>query len=136
MNFGKLTKSNIIIYAIKNYNNDLLSDAEAFKEDYSRVKYIKRLFGKFQRSANLQKKEKIVRLLLNHVIILYNVFGMEAATRILFATIPVEMYPFLKPFLISQGYIDPVKTYKEWGLDIILIPLNQEIVTILRELLK
>jgi hypothetical protein len=66
-------------YAMDNYINPSCSGKEEFEEDINRIKYVKRLFGRYFSTGELKE-----RLILNHIIIFYNVFDMEAATKMLF----------------------------------------------------
>ena len=75
----KLSPNNFVMYAMKMYNNPRCTGIEEFKEDLSRIKYIKRLLIKYKKYGDLKE-----RLILNHIIILQNVFGVEGAVRILF----------------------------------------------------
>jgi hypothetical protein len=93
--FDKLTKDNIMIYAIKHYHNPSCEGISEFYDDMKRFKYIKRLFRKYQDSGVLKE-----RLLLNHIIVLNNLFGAEAASTLLFFKIEMEHWPALKSFLI------------------------------------
>ncbi len=92
--FENLNDSNYLIYAIKAYDkpNCIMSELE---EDIKRIKYVKRLFKKYK-AANILKD----RLILNHLIILNNVFGPEAATRLLFLKIDESLWCMLKTFLL------------------------------------
>jgi len=92
--FDKLTKDNIMIYAIKHYHNPSCEGINEFYDDMKRFKYIKRLFRKYQDSGVLKE-----RLLLNHIIILNNLFGAEAASTLLFFKIEMEHWSALKSFL-------------------------------------
>lgn len=89
-----LNEETFILYAIKNYHtpNCIMSE---FENDIKRTKYIKRLFRKYKISKELKE-----RLILNHIIMLYNVFGAEATTRILFYKIDERDYDILKTFLL------------------------------------
>jgi hypothetical protein len=98
--FDELTEENFLIYAAKNYNNPQCLDVEEFYDDLSRFKYIKRLLRKYVQSGIIQE-----RLVLNHLIILYNVFGIEAANRMVFYKIEPELWPSLKPFLSYLNYL-------------------------------
>ena len=84
--FNKLTKDNIMIYAIKHYHNPSCEGINEFYDDMKRFKYIKRLFRKYQDSGVLKE-----RLLLNHIIVLDNLFGAEAASTLLFFKIEMVM---------------------------------------------
>lgn len=93
MNFDKLDESNFVLYAAKHYDNAQCHDTEEFYDDLKRFKYLKRLFGKYEDAGELRE-----RLILNHLIILYNVFGSDA-TRMLFFKLE-GYYHYLKPFLV------------------------------------
>ena len=79
MKFEGLTKDNVLMFAMKHYENPQCLGMDEFQEDSNRIKYIKRLFRKYQNSGILRE-----RLIFNHIIIMYNVFGVYAATRMLF----------------------------------------------------
>ena len=83
MLFDDLNEKNFLIYAMKEYNNPQCTDAEEFNDDLKKIKYIKRLLNQYVSEGVLKE-----RLLLNHIIIFYNVFPPTAATRILFFKIP------------------------------------------------
>lgn len=87
-----LTDENFLLFAAAHYNNAECYDAEEFLDDVRRLKYIKRLFIKYTDHGELKE-----RLILNHIVILYNVFG-SAATLMLFTKLH-EHYNLLKPFL-------------------------------------
>ena len=92
--FDTLTKDNIILYAIKHYQNPSCQGMEEFYDDMKRFKYIKRLFRKYKETGELKE-----RLLLNHIIVLYNLFGADAASTLLFFKIEAEYWSALKSFL-------------------------------------
>jgi|TARA_R100001510_G_C7622980_1_gene183471 hypothetical protein len=89
-----LSDDNFILFAAHKYDNPTCESEEEFYEDLNRVKYIKRLFFRFDNTGELK-----VRLLLNHIIILTNVFGNEGATRILFHKSEDKYYGYIKTFL-------------------------------------
>tara|TARA_Y100001973_G_C5161586_1_gene313794 strand:+ start:816 stop:1190 length:375 start_codon:yes stop_codon:yes gene_type:complete len=93
MKFDELNESNYIMFAIKHYDNPQAVTQEDFYDDMKRFKWIKRLLNKYKNSGDLN-----VHLLLNHFIILYNVFG-EATTPLLFYKIDRELWSVLKTFL-------------------------------------
>jgi len=129
MNF--LNESNFLLYAAKHYDNPQCYDTEEFFDDLNRFKYLKRLFNRYEESGDLK-----YRLILNHLIILYNVFGPIATTRMLFFKLR-EQYKFLKPFLVLLGYMPDVIYKLSDDEDHIIssdIPMDQNIVKILREL--
>lgn len=92
--FDNLNDDNFLIYAMKNYNspNCIISE---FHDDIKRIKYIKRLIRKYKITKDLKE-----RLILNHIIVLSNVFGAEATTRILFFKVDERDYDVLKTFLL------------------------------------
>jgi len=92
--FEKLTKDNITIYAIKHYHNPSCEGMSEFKDDMKRFKYVKRLFRKYEETGILKE-----RLLLNHIIVLNNLFGAEASSTLLFFKTEREHWPALKGFL-------------------------------------
>jgi len=96
----KLSPNNFVLYAMKMYSNPLCTGIDEFKEDIMRVKYIKRLLLKYRNNGELRE-----RLILNHLIILQNVFGAEACTRILFYKLPKELHSYLKTFLEYLQYL-------------------------------
>ena len=83
--FSKITKKNWLFFAIKNYNVPNLDSETEFYEDIKRFKYIKRLFRKYKTSGELK-----TRLILNHIIVLNNVFGAEASATLLLYKIERE----------------------------------------------
>ena len=98
--FQKLTPDNIMMFAIKHYDNPSAVDKKEFLEDMKRFKYLKRLFRKYDTSDILK-----VRLILNHIIVLANVFGVDASSTLLFFKIDRKHWPVLKTFLVYLNYI-------------------------------
>ena len=94
MIFDDLNEKNFLLYAMKEYNNPQCTEVEEFNDDLKKIKYIKRLLNQYVSEGVLKE-----RLLLNHIIIFYNVFPPAAATRILFFKIEERFWPILKPFL-------------------------------------
>ena len=90
----KLDESNFLLYAAKHYDNPQCYDTIEFYDDMKRFKYIKRLLNRYLEENDLKEK-----LILNHIIILYNVFGTEATVRMLFLKCR-NMEHLLKPFLV------------------------------------
>jgi hypothetical protein len=91
----KLTNNNLVVYAAKNYYNPSCIDGDEFFDDLKRFKYIKRLLNKYKQTGVLSE-----RLILNHLIVLNNVFGSEATVEILALKIELEHWSTLKPFLV------------------------------------
>jgi len=119
-----LNNENYILFAMKHYDNPQCENVDEFHDDLNRTKYLKRLFKKYQSNQILKE-----RLILNHIIIFYNVFGVEVASRILFFKIEEEYHSLLKTFLVYLNYL-PEKDIPE--ADLIRIPLNQEVIKVLR----
>ena len=92
--FENLTKDNITMYAIQHYHNPSCEGMTEFNDDMKRFKYIKRLFRKYEETGILKE-----RLLLNHIIVLYNLFGAEASSTLLFFKTDQEHWPILKGIL-------------------------------------
>ena len=109
--FDDLNDDNFIMYAMKCYTSPHCIMSE-FEGDIKRTKYLKRLFRRYKVTKSLKE-----RLILNHIILLYNVFGVEAATRILFFKIDEKDYDVLKTFLIYLNYM-PNKVKGIAGKDI------------------
>jgi hypothetical protein len=98
-NFNILTPETIDLFALRHYDNRGASKEE-FEDDLKRFKYLKRLFRKYDIS-----KEFKSRLIINHIIILSNVFGVDAATTLLFFKIDKQHWSILKTILIFLNYM-------------------------------
>jgi hypothetical protein len=127
MSFDDLSSDNIMLYAIKSYDkpNCIMSE---FKEDMKRFNYLKRLFYRHRKVGDIKE-----RLVLNHLVVLYNVFGIEVATRLLFYKIAKEDYSTLKTYLVFLSCM-PEKIKGIKGNDILSsnIPIDLKIANILR----
>ena len=100
MKFDDLTEKNFLLYAMQHYDNPQCVEVEEFNDDLKKIKYIKRLFNQYAIEGVLKE-----RLLLNHVIVFYNVFSVEAATRILFYKLEENIWPMLKTFLFYLNFL-------------------------------
>jgi len=98
--YEKITPQNVVMYAIKNYDNPQCEGEKEFEDDLKRFKYIKRLLSRYYDTGILKE-----RLLLNHLIVLNNVFSVEAATTLLLYKIQPTHWPALKSFLIYLNNI-------------------------------
>ena len=118
---------------MKEYDNPQCVEVEEFNDDLRRIKYIKRLFNQYH-TENILKE----RLILNHIIVFYNVFSVQAATRILFYKIDEEFWPMLKTFLLYLSYMPKDKIESIMGKEIRVtdIPMDQGIIDRLREFVK
>ena len=94
--YEKITSENVVMYAIKHYDNPQCEGEKEFQDDLKRFKYVKRLLNKYVSSNELSE-----RLILNHLIVIFNVFGNEAGVEMLALKIEgIEQWNALKPFLI------------------------------------
>jgi hypothetical protein len=129
MVFDELNNDNVTIYAVKAYDrpNCVMSE---FKDDMKRFNYLKRLFKRYRKLDELRE-----RLVLNHLVVLCNVFGPEVATRLLFYKMAKDDYPALKTYLVFLSVMpDRVRGIK--GQDIISsdIPVDMKIADMLRDI--
>ena len=101
MFFDDLNSDNIMIYAMKAYDRPdcILSE---FKEDLKRFNYLKRLFYRYRKTGEVKE-----RLVINHIIVLYNVFGVEVCTRMFFYKMSEEDYSIIKTYLLFLNYLPP-----------------------------
>jgi hypothetical protein len=97
MIFNELNEDNFLLFAIKNYENPQAVTREDFDKDLNHFKYIKRLLKRYKNSGELK-----THLLLNHFIVLYNIFG-EATTPMLFFKIEKDLWSSMKSFIIFLG---------------------------------
>ena len=102
MIFTELTSENFLLFAIKNYENPQAVTKEDFEKDLNHFKYIKRLLKRYRNTGELK-----AHLLLNHFIILYNIFG-EGTTAMLFYKIEEEMWDIMKTFVV---FLDKLPEY-------------------------
>jgi hypothetical protein len=127
--FDNLTENNLALFAIKYYDNPNCIDILEFQQDFDRIKYIKKLFKRYQSKGDLKE-----RLILNHLVILYNVFPPQALTRILALKLGDHLH-VLKPFLLYLGYwpitIDGVDGI---NIDCNGVPTDDNVFDILRQL--
>ena len=115
MKFDELNDDNYVIFAIKHYENPLSSTMEELEEDLKRFKYIKRLLKKYVVSGELKH-----HLILNHMIICFNVFN-EGAIPLLFYKIDKEYWSLIKTFLV---FLNRIPDFPKTGLDD--IPIHKE----------
>lgn len=93
-----LNDANFLLYAAKHYDNPSCYDTTEFYEDLNKFKYLKRLFSRYDETNELRE-----RLILNHIIVIYNLFGVEASTKMLFFKLK-GYHHYLKPFLVFLNY--------------------------------
>lgn len=125
MNFDILNDDNYILFAMKYYDNPQCSGIEEFHEDLNRIKYLKRLLRKYKTHGILREQ-----LILNHLIIFYNVFGIESGTRLLFSRIEHDLHPCLKTFIVFLHNLP--ESIPE--VDLLMIPVDIRIANKLRKI--
>ena len=130
MKFDDLNEKNFLLYAMKEYNNPQCVDVDEFNDDLKKIKYIKRLLNQYISEGILKE-----RLLLNHIIVFFNVFSTKAATRILFYKMEEEFWPMLKTFLFYLNYMPEDRIESINGREIIVtdISMDQGIIESLRQ---
>lgn len=102
MNEEVLSEANFIAFCQKTYFNSHCSGKNEFTDDLKRIKYVKRLIQKIHKHKTLKSIRE--RLILNHIIILRNVFGEENSARILFFKLEPRLHSYLKSFLVFLEY--------------------------------
>lgn len=123
----QLNEDNFLMYAIKNYHNPGSMGMAELEDDMKRFKYIKRLLNRYRTSGEINE-----RLVLNHLVVLYNVFG-DATTDMLFYKIDKEYWSDLKTYLVYLHRM-PLETVVSPGIKETDIPLNNELIAVLRKL--
>ena len=116
-----LNDKNFALYAAKHYNNPRCLSQEEFESDLSHLKYARKLLKRYAEKGVLQE-----RLILNHLIIFYNMFYPEAATRMCFYRVSEECWPALKTFLLYLNYI-PKGEYINIPIDLLIAKKLQTI---------
>tara|TARA_R110000772_G_scaffold256353_1_gene372881 strand:+ start:37 stop:408 length:372 start_codon:yes stop_codon:yes gene_type:complete len=120
--FEQLSENNFMLFAAQNYYNPAWIDAEEFDEDLKRFKYIKRLLTRYNENKVLQ-----VNLLLNHLIVIFNVFGIQGGLRMLeYKIYDDNTWKLIKPFLIHLNVIE--------NTSYVGIEMDENIVAALRNL--
>ena len=115
MIFNELNEDNFLLFAIKNYENPQAVTKEDFDKDLNHFKYIKRLLKRYKNTGELK-----IPLLINHFIVLYNIFG-EAATPMLFFKIEKELWSTMKTFIL---FLNKIPEYPKCYLHDIPVDLN------------
>ena len=124
-----LTELNIELYAAKGYDNPNCVSMEEFTEDFNRLRYIKRLVRRFAQNGELKE-----RLIINHLVILYNTFDNEICTRLIFFKLK-KYLEYITPFLLLLGRLP--KTFLDENNNVIYtsdIKMNQYIIDKLRKI--
>ena len=119
--YKKITSENVTMFAIRNYDNPHCEGEKEFYDDMKRFKYIKRLLRKYKETNVLKE-----RLILNHIIILRNLFGPEACVTLLLFKIQQEYFGTLKSFLLFLNIIRDD--------ELLQVMENEKVLEILRKL--
>ena len=122
----KLNESNFLVYAMHHYDNPQCHSLAEFEEDLKKFLYLKKLISRYKNNGELRE-----RLILNHIIVLYNIFG-ESATKMLFYKIDEECWDTLVTFLV---YLERMpETIPEYGIVLSEIVLDETIIATLRKI--
>ena len=125
--FENLNDDNFLIFAIKNYNNPGCEGMSDLEDDLKRFKYVKRLLNRYDKTGLPNE-----RLVINHLIVLYNVFG-PAATKMLFYKLEEKYWINLKTYLVFLNRL-PLETVVSEGIKQDEISLNDELIKYLRKI--
>ncbi len=105
-----LTESTFLLYAMKHYDNPQCTEMSEFDEDMKRFQYLRKLFSRYRQDQDLKE-----RLILNHLIVLYNVFGVEA-TNMLFMRLH-EYHEYLRPFVEYLNFMPTILVYDDYVIN-------------------
>lgn len=126
----ELNDDTFVMFAMKHYNNPSCAGLKDFNDDLKRLRYIKRLLGRYRVTGEIKE-----RLVLNHLVVFFNVFGVEAATRLLFFKIQPDLWPELKTFLVFLNYMPAlVPVFGGLHMPESEIPLDDKLVEMLRKI--
>ena len=121
MKFNELTEKNVLLYAAKHYYRPKFFDIDEFYEDLKRFKYVKRLVNRY-----LENNDLAERLILNHLIIIFNVFEFEPALNICKLKFNEKHLKVLKPFLVYLKYIKHD--------DLVGVEMDKNVIEVLRKI--
>lgn len=108
--FEKVTEDNFLMYAARCYYNPRCIDPEEFYEDLNRFKYVKKLLNRYKLSGQLSE-----RLILNHLTVIFNAFGMPSGVKMLEHKVGLEDWSIVKPFLI---YLKAIENHQYAGVEL------------------
>jgi hypothetical protein len=123
----KLTESTFLLYAMKHYDNPQCTDMSEFEEDMKRFQYLRKLFSRYRQDNELKE-----RLILNHLIVLFNVFGAKA-TEMLFMRLH-EYHEYLKPFVVYLNFMPQLLVYDDVIINSKSIVSDEQIIKCLQEI--
>ena len=122
-----LTESTFLLYAMKHYDNPQCTEMSEFEEDIKRFQYLRKLFSRYRQDGDLKE-----RLILNHLIVIFNVFGPQA-TNMLFMRLH-EYHEYLKQFVLYLNYMPELLVYDDMVVNADSINGDMFIATRLREI--
>ena len=122
----KLNENNFLLFAMHNYDNPQCHSMAEFEEDMKKFLYLKKLIGRYKSNGELRE-----RLILNHIIVLYNIFG-NAATRMLFYKIDSEQWDVLVTFLLYLNRMP--ETLPEYNIRLSDVKLDEKVIEVLRKI--
>jgi hypothetical protein len=117
----EVTEENYLIVAAKHYNNPQCSSTDEFYADLDRIKYIKRIINRYLETGELSD-----RLLLNHIIVFCNVFGIEIGVKMMAVKLDYKYWSVIKTILVFLKYLQPS--------DLIGIDMDRNVIKVLREI--
>lgn len=132
MVFDILTDDNFILFAAKHYENPNCTSVNDFENDLRQIRYIKRTINKYYHTKNIK-----IQLLLNHIIIFYNVFDVDAATKMLFLKLDKKYYSILKTVLVYLKYMPEKITNihsSTYCINSTDIPIDSNVASMLRQI--
>lgn len=124
--FDNVTRENFLLFAAHYYDNPQCTSPEEFYEDLKRFKYLKKLLKQYIKTGEFKE-----RLILNHIIVILNVFGVKPGAQLLFFQLEPELQPILKTCLIK---LKALPEYPPINKDIQKIPLDNNVISILRKI--
>ena len=119
--FEELNDENFTLFAIRHYDNPQCTSTEEFYEDIRRFRNLKRLLKRYKKTGELRE-----RLILNHLIVLCNLFGVDNTIKMLEFKLEKEFWPTIKTCLLYLGYVN-----EDWRQD---IAMDKEVVKRMREM--
>ena len=122
-----LTESTFLLYAMKHYDNPQCTELSEFEEDIKRFQYLRKLFSRYRQDNELKE-----RLILNHLIVIFNVFGPEA-TNMLFMRLH-EYHEFLKPFVEYLNFMPQIIMYEDTIINSDSITADEFVINRLKEI--
>jgi hypothetical protein len=117
----EVDEGNFLLVAAQHYNNPQCASTEEFYNDLQRIKYMKRLLNRYLATGELSE-----RLLLNHIIVFFNVFTVPIAVRLLAVKLEYKYWSVLKAYMVFLNYIEPT--------DLVGIDMDKETINKLREI--